>query len=262
MIKAVIFDLDGVILKSEELKAQAYVIAIKRLTHSNIPESAVVEAYREVVGVARDEASRHIMQKLSIEDKLLPLMAEYGVSHPEEVLTVARVAEYQRMIADPRVIRDSEWQQNTALLRISREVGCKTALATMSRYEEVVQILNALSLAVSFDVIVTSEDVRKGKPDPEIYFKAANKLNVQTSECLVLEDSVNGVKSAIAAGTNVVAIATPFTSKALHAARIVKEAWMVHKPEDAPSVVQRRIQEINRIEKSKKKGKTGKQSFS
>ncbi|WP_459613779.1 HAD family hydrolase [Dickeya oryzae] len=56
------------------------------------------------------------------------------------------------------------------------------------------------------DIMLSNEDVRKGKPDPEIYITAINKLGVLPSECVVVEDNENGIRAALAAGANVLTV--------------------------------------------------------
>jgi len=88
--------------------------------------------------------------------------------------------------------------------------------------------------------------VKKSKPDPEIYLLAAEKLGVQPQDCIVIEDSVNGVRAGVAAGANVVAFATPFTTASLHSSQVLEHAWVVHDPEKLLDVVSERIAEHNR----------------
>ncbi len=78
MIRAIMFDLDGTLLQSEKLKAQSYAIAAQRILGLSEPDPRAIEAYREIVGAARDVASRHIMDRLGLEPDLFPLIAEYG----------------------------------------------------------------------------------------------------------------------------------------------------------------------------------------
>ena len=96
------------------------------------------------------------------------------------------------------------------------------------------------------DQVLTSEDLSRGKPDPEGYLLAAKKLQIEPQECLVLEDSVNSVRAAKAAGMNVIAIATPFTNASLHSEQIIEHAWIVHEPEKLAESVHRLIAEHNR----------------
>ena len=70
MIKAIVFDLDGTLVQSEKLKAQSYAIAVQRLRGLSEPDPQAVEAYRDIVGASRDVASRHIAEKLDLEEEL------------------------------------------------------------------------------------------------------------------------------------------------------------------------------------------------
>ena len=246
MIRAIIFDLDGTLVQSERLKAQSYGIAAQHILALPGPDSRAIEAYREIVGAARDVASRHFMGRLGLESDLLPLVAEYGASDAWEVLTALRKEIYDDMVADPQVIRDNQWPHTIGLLRVARETYCRTGLATMSYREEVLHVLRALDLEQSLDVVLTREDVERPKPDPEIYWLAAEKLEVPPEECLVLEDSPNGVRAGLAAGMNVVAVATPFTVAGLHSSQVLEHAWVVHDPAQLLDVVRDRIAEHNR----------------
>lgn len=80
------------------------------------------------------------------------------------------------------------------------------ALTSSSTFEEVHTVVNELGIANLFQVIVTSRDVKHGKPHPEPYFLTAKELNVRCEECLVIEDSGNGVLAAKSAGMKCVAI--------------------------------------------------------
>lgn len=82
-------------------------------------------------------------------------------------------------------------------------------LVTSSPKERALNLLQANNLLHYFSAFITGEDVTRGKPDPEPYLKAAEKIRLDVKECLVFEDSDNGIKSAIAAGMRVVAINNP-----------------------------------------------------
>ena len=246
MIKAIIFDLDGTLVQSEKLKALSYAMAVQNMRSLSEPEPRAIEAYREIVGAARDVASRHIMESLELEPDLRPLTADYGLAEPWEVLSAMRKDIYDDMVADPQVIRDNQWPHSIGLLRIARDNGCRTALATMSYRNEALHVLRSLDIEDSLDEILTREDVEKPKPDPEIYLLAAQKLEVQPQDCLVLEDSPNGVSAGVAAGMNVIAVATPFTIAGLHSSQVLEHAWMVHDPDALLDMVKDRIAEHNR----------------
>lgn len=253
MIRGMIFDLDGVLVQTEKLKAKAYAMAVQQIRGLPEPDARASEAYREVLGSSREITSRHVMDKLGLEAELRALMPEYGITEPWEALTAIRYKIYNRMVADPQVIRDNQWPYNIKVLSDARAIGCRTALATLSKRKDVDHVVEALGLGPLLDVILTAEDISKGKPDPEIYLTAARKLGVPPNECIVLEDSVNGITAAQKAGMYVVAIATPFTNASIHLTEIIKEAWIVHKPEKVAAVVRRCIRAINVSDTSKAK---------
>lgn len=84
----------------------------------------------------------------------------------------------------------------------------KTALATMNNKAVVYKLLDEMNLRQYFDVILTVEDVAHAKPDPEIFLKAAKALRCDPSECVVLEDSIFGVKATKTAGMSCIAVST------------------------------------------------------
>ena len=81
-----------------------------------------------------------------------------------------------------------------------KEKNYKIALATSAKRERVEKQIKDKWLKESFDAIVCGDDVEKGKPSPDIFLKAAKKLNVNPNECIVIEDSSAGIKAAFNAG--------------------------------------------------------------
>ena len=231
MIRAVIFDLDGTLVQSEKLKARSYAIAAQRLLNLAEPDPRAIEAYRMIVGSSRDVASHYVMERLGLQVKLLPLVAQYGVSQPADVLSAMRKTIYDQMVADPQVLRENQWPHTVAFLRMVRRQGCKTGLATMSQRQEALHVLRALNLEGELDVVLTREDVQQPKPDPEIYLSACRLLELLPKECLAIEDSPAGVRAALAAGVETVAVATPFTRELLRSADLVPCRCLVEDPE-------------------------------
>jgi len=86
--------------------------------------------------------------------------------------------------------------------------GVKMAMATSATVEDIDFILNKVPIRDAFDQIVSSSMVTKPKPNPQIFLKAAELLNVPPERCVVFEDSVAGIKAANAAGMKVVGITT------------------------------------------------------
>lgn len=242
MVRAVIFDLDGTLVQSEKLKALSYAIAAQKLLSMEEPDPRAIEAYRKIVGSSREVASRFVMEQLDLGTTLAPFMAQYGVSEPWEALTAMRVAIYKQMVADPQIIRENQWPHAVQFLRLVRQRGCKTGLATMSHRPEALHVLRALELEGHLDVVLTREDVKQPKPDPEIYLKACRLLELSPAECLAIEDSPAGVRAALAAGITTIGVATPFTHAALQEAKLLPLSCFVEEPAMLVSSVERCLQ--------------------
>ncbi|MBI2851543.1 MAG: HAD hydrolase-like protein [Chloroflexi bacterium] len=109
------FDLDGTLLQSEKLKAQAYAVAVQRLLELPNPDQRAIEAYRQVVGASREETARHVMTVLNLEGKLRLLLAQYRVSESWQVLSAIREDIFAGMTADPRILRENAWPYTVEL---------------------------------------------------------------------------------------------------------------------------------------------------
>lgn len=92
------------------------------------------------------------------------------------------------------------------LLEMVKDKGYRIAMATSASAEDVEFNLHHAGIAPYFEIIVSEEMISQGKPAPDVYLKTAEMLGVQPQKCLVVEDSLNGVRSAYRANTNVVMI--------------------------------------------------------
>lgn len=86
------------------------------------------------------------------------------------------------------------------ILRLLRQQGKKIALCTSNNVQVVEEYLHLASWEEAFDAVITGDQVKQGKPAPDIYLKGAEALGLSPAMCMAVEDSVNGVKSAKAAG--------------------------------------------------------------
>lgn len=93
-----------------------------------------------------------------------------------------------------------------ALLQGLEDAGIPKAVGTSSKRSFVEDVLSRLNMLDRFEFLVTAGDVTRGKPEPEVYLKACSQLGVPPQQVMVLEDSENGCKAAIAAGTYAVAV--------------------------------------------------------
>lgn len=97
-----------------------------------------------------------------------------------------------------------------------RSCGVKTAVVTSSNIAKMQSVYQSRSeFRQLFDAILTSEDFERSKPDPDCYLKAAERLGAEIDECIVFEDSFNGLKSGRAAGMKVVGLATTNSAESI-----------------------------------------------
>jgi HAD superfamily hydrolase (TIGR01509 family) len=205
VIDAVIFDLDGLLLESE----QVWNAAKERLVRER-GGTWKDEAERAMMGMSSPEWSRYMHDELELEDLA-----------PEEISAAVvelLAEEYERELpllpgADAAVRR----------LAASRPLG----LASSSNREIIDLALRTAGWTDLFAVTVSSEEVARGKPSPDVYLKAARRLGVAPERCAAIEDSAAGIRSASAAGMRVVAIpneAYPPDDEALGLAAVVLES--------------------------------------
>jgi beta-phosphoglucomutase-like phosphatase (HAD superfamily) len=159
-----------------------------------------------------------------------------------------RLGYYEDMISDPEILRANQSPHTLGLLQMAREMGCKTALATMSGCARTRQVLQALGLGDAFDFVATRDDVERGKPDSEIYQLVCRELRVSAGQSLAIEDSPAGVEAALAAGLHCIAVSTPFTRERLHDQNLLEERWIVDDPAVLPEVVRQMIEQSRWVE--------------
>jgi HAD superfamily hydrolase (TIGR01509 family) len=102
-----------------------------------------------------------------------------------------------------------------AFVEAVSRAGVPRAVATSARRADAARLLGDLGLLGQFAVVVTAEDVARGKPDPEVYLRAARGLEVAPAGCLVFEDSPVGIEAARRAGMRVIGILTAHTEPEL-----------------------------------------------
>lgn len=189
-IKAIIFDMDGVIVDTEP-----------------IYEKAEVDVCCEFnMDVLRSEWDNFRGKK--IDDIFSYVIQKYGNGSESIEKMVERKADLYLLHA----LRDAELVDGILdfLVNIKNNSRYNYALTTSGSREQQNKVLEKFELSNFFDVMVTSEDVRNGKPHPEPYLITAKKLDKKPSECLVIEDSDNGIISAKSAGCQTCGITTIF----------------------------------------------------
>jgi HAD superfamily hydrolase (TIGR01509 family) len=236
MIRAFVFDLDGTLVETEELKALSYARAAAEL-RPDLDEGEVIEAFKDLVGLSRQEVAVGLMRRFGLEDAARGRMVEFGVDTPWQAYVQIRLRIYERLAGDPNIVLAHSYPHNISLLRDVRREGYPTALATQSHRGQARRVLDILGLTDEFDVVVTRDDVEHGKPDPEMHLLAARELGIRPEECLAIEDSPAGVKAALAAGAEIVAVTTDLTRQKFRDTNLLDRSHIVDNPRTLPTVV-------------------------
>lgn len=200
-IRAVIFDMDGVLVDSEALINAAAIAMFREKGLVVQPEDFV-----PFVGAG--------------EDRYIGGVAEqYGF--PLDLLAAKRRTYEIYIDLAPSQLRAFPGVRE--LLHTCRRGGLLRAVASSSDLIKVRASLDAIHLPIrAWDVVVTGDDVKNKKPAPDIFLSAAAKLGRTPEECVVVEDALNGVQAAKAAGMRCVAVASSFPPTRLHEADVIR----------------------------------------
>jgi phosphoglycolate phosphatase-like HAD superfamily hydrolase len=176
MIQAMIFDLDGTLVQTEKLKALSYARAVIELCPQEVSESQVVEAFKQVVGLARHEVAQYLVKEFNLEEKAAQRMGDFGVSTAWQAFIQVRLQHYQAMLTDPQILLDHRWPNNLALLEGARRANCKTGLATMSSCRQAQMVLGILQLKDEFDFVATRDDVAQLPGDRRLAYRRTGRI--------------------------------------------------------------------------------------
>lgn len=235
MIKAVIFDLDGTLIQTEVLKATSYARAIHSLTDQQIGEKEVLDVFGEYVGLSREEVVHGLSNRF--ESLLSKNIKVSDLQTIKDVLITKRLKVYREILDDTKLLSQHFCPYTMGLFHQVHADDFKVVLATMSHLTEAKRITSIMGIYDKFDLVLTRDDVAEGKPNPEIYNKALNLLKLQPEECLIIEDSVNGIKAAQNAGIPVFAVTNSVTRKSVHDCKLLPSEFIVDRLEDLGSRV-------------------------
>jgi HAD superfamily hydrolase (TIGR01509 family) len=189
VIEAVIFDMDGLLVDSEPLAKEAWQ-ATTRLYGAEIGDAL----FDRMLGLRETECAALVH-------------AELGLSIPVDALCRQRNDLF--LVSLPGRLKPMAGARELLAELAAR--GVRRALATSGERRYVALVMRELDLDPAFDVRVVAEDVRQGKPAPDVYLLAAARLSLPPAACLVLEDAPNGIAAARAAGMPCVAVPNRFT---------------------------------------------------
>lgn len=197
---AALFDMDGVIVHTNPYHKKAFKIFLDKHNVSLTDE----ELKDHVYGRTNAEIFPYIFK-----DEYTPGKGEVWADEKEALF---------------RDLYKKDVEPVNGLLNFLDELkrrGIKTAVGTSAPKENLNFIMESLGLRHYFDAFLHSADVTEGKPNPEIYLKAADRLEIAPKNCVVFEDSVAGVKAGLNAGMKVVAVATTHTAEEFDGVHLV-----------------------------------------
>lgn len=198
--KAFIFDMDGVIVDNISFHIDAYKVFLKQF--------------------GRDITTEYFQTHLNgrtIQELVKELRPEAG---KEEIMALSEEKEKIYRDLYGKHLAPTPGLEN--FLALAKERGIKMAVATSAITANADFTLDGLGIRHYFDAVVDSTMVIKGKPDPQIYLKAADLLNISPADCIVFEDALAGIKSAKAAEMDVVGLYTSLTEEELPEGLLLK----------------------------------------
>lgn len=182
-IKAILFDMDGVLIEAKEWHYEAlnraldlFGMPISRFDHLTTFDGL---------------PTRKKLEMLSIERGLPAELHEF-INEMKQAYTM----EIVHAQCKPNFVHEY------ALSRL-KAAGYRLAVCSNSVRQTVITMMDKANLSSYLDLMVSNEDVSKGKPDPEMYLKAISEFNLMPTECLIVEDNENGIKAARASGAHV-----------------------------------------------------------
>lgn len=186
MIKAVVFDMDGVLIDAKEWHYEALNKALRsvgmeisRADHLTTFDGLPTKRKLEMLGATHN----------------LPVQLHSFINELKQLFTMEMV----NSMCKPKFIHEY------ALSELKRR-GYKLAVASNSVRNSVVTMMERACLNQYLEFMLSNEDVEKAKPHPDIYFKAMSKLGVLPTETLIVEDNDHGIRAATAAGAHVMAV--------------------------------------------------------
>ena len=193
MFEAVIFDWDGTLADTRKVILASFHKALRDTLNCD----ATDEFIERRIGVGAAGTFREILLEkgISFDDALIKRLVEVKVQVEIEKTNEAELFEGAQELLE------------------SLKGKVKLALASMNNRDVIDHMLNELKVREFFSVVLTGDEVTKSKPDPEIFLKSALKLGTRPNKCVVVEDSIFGVKAAKAGKMGCVAVLTGVYSK-------------------------------------------------
>ncbi len=184
-----ILDLDGTLADTEPLHDRAWDTVLR-----GVPLELVARERQKWIGLSSVEIARGLIRTFNLSQSEDDMLREKKKKFRQLVRT--------ELVPFPGLARE-----------LARWTGVPLAVATSGSRREALLVLEKLRLPVSFRAVVTVDDVPRAKPAPDCYLLAAEILGTKPQECVAIEDSINGMLAAVAAGAHVIGVsAKPLAS--------------------------------------------------
>ena len=187
-IKAVIFDMDGVLIDAKEWHYEALNRALELFGYT-------ITRYDHLVtydGLPTRKKLEMLTKERNLPKELHGFINEMKQQYTMEIVHAKCKPVFQREYAMSKLKAD----------------GYRIGVASNSIRNSIVTMMNMSDLSKYIDIIVSNQDVKEGKPNPEIYTKAIEGLGMKPEDCMVIEDNINGIKAGKAAGAYVMQVET------------------------------------------------------
>jgi HAD superfamily hydrolase (TIGR01509 family) len=184
-INAIVFDMDGLLLDTESIALSTFVASCREFNFE--PDLRV---YYQCIGTTFPRVKEILVNG-------------YGKDFPIEAIAALWLKKaYGEMIDKPVPLKMGALN----LLRYLEKDGVKKAVVTSTAQDTALKMLANAQILPFFDFVLCGDQITYGKPHPEIYLRACQQLNEQPRNCLAIEDSDNGVRSAVSAGLEVIQV--------------------------------------------------------
>ena len=204
-IKACIFDLDGTLVDSMWMWPD------------------IDREYLNRFGIEYDDNLKNEIDGISFHETAVYFKNKFGISDSVEKIC----KDWEDMAYDKYKYEVKEKPGCKKFLERIRSKGIKMGIATSNKRSMVDVVLESLNMKDFFEVITTSDEVKRGKPAPDVYLTTANLLNVEPKNCLVFEDVVAGIMAGKSAGMRVCAIEDDFTKEVRQKKKELSDYYIV-----------------------------------
>jgi len=192
MLKAIIFDMDGVLVNSPKYIWESFNALLKKFG----------------VHISKEEVKKNL--GISLRDRIPLWKKKYSIKEDIDIQDFSKKSFEIQLELMKKQLKPNK--PVNKLIQSAKQEGIKIAVATSSTFVRAKNILELIEIWDKLDAIVTTEDAEKHKPDPELFLKTAEKLKIAPEDCVVIEDAVNGIEAAKRAGMKVIGLTTEFYS--------------------------------------------------